>query len=297
MSLADIFDEVIENMEKNDLRSLIVGLCEARADDEDMDARDEKKFLSIIGYLLGSADYKTRAAIAGEIRDMSGLPSELYLYFACDDIQIAQLFLQPEFELSLDNMLHIAKHTSSDHRLALVAREDLPPEVVQEIMRNNEPNVIRALNQNEKSAVFYEYDDTIDDDGAMGLLIEDEDEQPDVEKDNPLNAMTIMFCDKSRFVDIIELLAKAGELPKETVKDLFGNKEVEPISLLCKGLGMSEEAFSSLAQFRCRRLGQLERLAETAVENYPDIDDDYAQSMVVDLQGQAARMVKARANF
>lgn len=296
MSLADIFHNTIENMEEKDLRSLIVGLCETRAGFEALSESDENKFLTIIGFLLGTADYKTRAAIAGIIRDVEGLPSKLYLYFACDDVQIAQLFLQPEFHLSTDDMLHIVQNTTTQHRLALVEREDLPPEVIQEIMRKNEVNVIRRMNENETAAVFYEYDDSLGDDDSMNLVAE-EDEADEVEAENPLDVMTKLFCEKSRFVDVIELLAKAGQLPKETVKNLFGNKEAEPISILCKALDMGEEAFAMLAQFRCRRLGQLERLAETAIVAYGEIEEDYAKSMLVDLQGQAARMVKARASI
>lgn len=296
MSLAQIFDDTISSMENDNLHSLIVGLCQKRSSHGSLEDLDEKKFLKITSFLLGTIAYNIRAAIAGEIRELEGLPSELYLYFACDDVPIAKLFIQPEFSLTSDDMLHIIKNTTVEHRLLLVEREDLPPEVVQEIMRMNEANVIRVMNKNESTAIFYEYDDSLGDDGSMSLVVE-EDDQADVEKENPLDVMTMMFCEKSRFVDIIELLAKAGELSKETVKDLFGKKEVEPISILCKGLGMGEEAFATLAQFRCRRLGQLERLAENAMEAYPQIDDEYAQSMLVDLKGQAARLVKARATI
>ena len=293
MSLVDIFDDTISNLENEGLLSLVVGLCEKRRDHGALDDKDEEKFLSIIRLLLGTAAYNYREAIAGKIREMEGLPSELYLYFACDDLPIAKLFIEQEFSLSSDDMIHIVKNTTMDHRLLLVEREDLPPEVVQEIMRTNEANVIRVMNQHETNAVFYEYDDSLGDDGSMrGTYDEDEDDE---DKENPLDAMIKMFCEKSRFVDIIELLAKTGELPKETVKDLFGNKDVEPISILCKSLGMGEEAYAMLAQFRCRRLGQLERLAETAVEAYPAIDVEYAKTMLVDLQGQAARLVKSRA--
>lgn len=296
MSLAQIFDDTISSMENDNLHSLIVGLCQMRSTHGVLEDFDEQKFLKIVSFLLGTIPYNIRASVAGEIREIEGLPSQLYLYFACDDVPIAKLFIQPEFSLTNDDMLHIVKNTTVEHRLLLVEREDLPPEVVQEIMRMNEANVIRVMNKNETTAIFYEYDDSLGDDGSMSLAIE-EDEQGDQTNENPLDLMTMMFCEKSRYVDIIELLAKAGELSKETVKDLFAKKEVEPISILCKGLGMGDEAFASLAQFRCRRLGQLERLAENAMEAYTQIDVDYAQSMLIDLKGQAARLVKARASI
>lgn len=295
MSLAEIFEDTIENLEEQNLHGLIVGLCESRSNNGPVEEPDEKKFLNIIAFLLGIAGYSVRASVAGHIREMTNLPSELYLYFACDDVQIAQLFLQPEFSLSAEDMMHIVKNTTIEHRMALVEREDLPPEVVQEIMRMNEVKVIRAMNQNETTALFFEYDDSLGDDGSMSMeYYLDAEGQDGAEKENPLDVMTKMFCEKSRFVDVIELIAKAGEVPKGTVKDLFGNKDVAPISILCKGIGMGEEAYATLVKFRCRRLGQLERLAETAIEKYADIEDEFAMSMLIDLQGQAARMVKAR---
>lgn len=294
MSLAHIFEDTIENMEEENLHSLIIGLCESGSERSIAGSADERKFLKIIALLLGFAGYSIRASVGEHVREMKGLPGELYLYFACDDIKIARLFLQPEFPLSNDDMMHIVKNTTTEHRLALVEREDLPPEVVQEIMRLNEVHVVRAMNQNETAAIFYEYDDSFGDDSGMGIGADIGDFQQNVSaKENPLDVMTKLFSEKSRFVDMIELLAKSGKLPKGTVKDLFGKKDVEPISILCKGLGMSEEAFAALAKFRCRRLGQLERLAENAVLAYPEIEEEYAKAMLVDLQGQAARMVKA----
>ncbi len=292
MSLTEIFDETIEEMEEENLFSLMSGLCEKAERYGIKESNDEKRFLDIIRILLNFASLAVRVQIAKEVLEYKGLPEELYLYFACDEIVIARDFLQPDYLLSDEALLHIAKNTSTDHRMLLVERSELPPDVVQEVMRANETPVIRLMNQNEDVAIFYEYDDYGKDEDKD---IWDNDEETQTERENPLDEMMILYADKARFNDVIELLAKTGKLPKETVKNVFSNKDSEPISLLCKSLGMGIEAFEVLIKFRCRRLGQLERLAETSVASYPDIDDEYAKAMLIDLQGQAARLVKARA--
>ncbi|MBA4783403.1 MAG: hypothetical protein H2045_09325 [Rhizobiales bacterium] len=298
MSLAKIFEEALESMEVQNLHALIVGLCSKAVKHRIIGHADEAKFVKIIGLLLGLADYRVRANAAEQLADTKGLPPEIYLYFACDDITIAGMFLEPGSVLPPASQVHIAKYTTTEHRLMLVARKDLSPEAVQEIMRTNDVRVIRAMNENETAALFYEYDDSPPGelDNRLQSIIDDLSggESKPSAKENPLDTMIKLFCEKSRFVDIIEVLAKNGQLPKETVKGLFANKDSEPISILCKGLGVSEEAYGALAKFRCRRLGQLERLADTAREQYPGIDGDYAKAMLIELQGSAVRMVRAK---
>lgn len=195
MSLAEIFEETMEDLEEVTLQTLIVGLCEKGRYYAISGSPDEKRFLKIVSLLLGMADYRTRAGAAEHICEIKGLPGEIYLYFASDDIMIARLFLEPSFPLSTDDMLHIVRHTTTAHRLELVKRHDLPPEVVQAVMLTNEVNVIRAMNENEENAVFYEYDDSLPvDDRARGALDGYDDGQGEkAVKENPLSAMLQLY--------------------------------------------------------------------------------------------------------
>ena len=100
------------------------------------------------------------------------------------------------------------------------------------------------------------------------------------------------YVGNSRFADIIELLAKHGDTSKEMVKSMFSRKEAEPISIYCRGIGVGTEAFGELIKFRCRRLGQMERLAENAIAAYEEISHDYAQSMLIELKEQAPQIAR-----
>lgn len=293
MAIADFFEAVVEGMEEQTLSAFLVALIQSGSSDDLETDADQRRYVAIIQYLLGFADFAARNEAAEIALNKKGLPQDIYLFFACDNIQIATPFLAPMFEFSEEDLLHVAKYCSREHRVEMLAREDLTPNIRQEILRHNEVDVIRAMNETEERAIFFEYDDSLivaDDNAALegyGLEVDDE-----LEIENPLDLMLKAFVENSRFADIIELLAKHGDTSKEMVKSMFSRKEAEPISIYCRGIGVGTEAFTALAKFRCRRLGQMERLAETAVEAYEEISHDYAQAMLVDLKEQAPQLAR-----
>lgn len=292
MSLVELFDEATKSMEKQNLPALVIALLDQADKNEIIGSPDEHRFLKIISLLLGQASEPMRAKIANHVKDLSNLPSDIYLYFACDIIEIAEPFLSKDFNLPPKDLMHLINYGSTDHRLALVSRDDLTPEMTHEILRLNEVNVIRKMNENEATAVFFEYTDNFVKDGD-DILVTELDDEVDTETDNPLDLALKMYSQKARYSDVIELLAGQAELPRDTVKGLFSKKEPEPISILCKGLGISNDAFAELARFRSRRLGQLERLADHVRDAYPDIDETYAQTMLTDLQSQAVNLARS----
>ena len=292
MAIADLFEAVVEGMEEQTLSAFLVALIESGTSDDLESDGDKRRYVAIVRYLLGIADFVSRKDAAEAALNTQGLPSDIYLFFACDNIQIAEVFLEPAFHLSEDDLLHIVKYCSREHRLGLLAREDLTPTLRQEILRHNEVDVIRAMNEHEERAIFFEYDDNVVVAGVDDLEGYDFDVDDELEIENPLDLMIKSFVANSRFADIIELLAKHGDTSKEMVKSMFSRQEVEPISIYCRGIGVGTEAFSELARFRCRRLGQMERLAETAVAAYEEIGHDYAQAMLVDLKAQAPQIAR-----
>ena len=292
MAIADLFEAVVEGMEEQTLSAFLVALIESgTSDDLDSDG-DKRRYVAIVRYLLGIADFVSRKDAAEAALNTQGLPSDIYLFFACDNIQIAEVFLEPTFHLGEDDLLHIVKYCSREHRLGLLAREDLTPTLRQEILRHNEVDVIRAMNEHEERAIFFEYDDNVVVAGIDDLEGYDFDVDDELEIENPLDLMIKSFVANSRFADIIELLAKHGDTSKEMVKSMFSRKEAEPISIYCRGIGVGTEAFGELVRFRCRRLGQMERLAENAVAAYEEISHDYAQAMLVDLKEQAPQIAR-----
>lgn len=297
MSLTDIFDATIESLREPDMASLICTLCQKAQEKQILKSPDEGRFLKVVSFLLGTTDYDIRKKVSEQLLHMAGLPSDVYLYFACDDIAIAKPFLEPDFALSSSDLLHIARYGTTDHRMILVTRRDLNAEIVREIMKHDESVVIRELTRQNEAAVFFEYDDTLsaDKEDEADMLLEgyDADFQQDLNIENPLDIMIRSYAEKSRFADIIELLARQSGLPKEMVKTMFSKKDVEQVSILCRGLGIGEDAFGELARFRCRRLGQLERLGEQATEAYGKIDIAYAEAMLNDLQGHTAQFARS----
>ena len=295
MAIIDLFEAVVESMEEQTLSAFLVALIKSgTSEDLETDA-DRSRYMAIVRHLLGIADFIARKDAAEAALNTKGLPSDIYLYFACDNIQIASVFLAATFELSENDLLHIAKYCSRDHRLEMLAREDLTPNIRQEIMRHNEVDVIRAMNETEEQAIFFEYDDSlvVDDKDTLleGYGFEvDVDDELDIE--NPLDLMIKAYVENSRFADIIELSAKHGDTLKEMMKSMFSRKEAEPISIYCRGIGVGAEAFCELARFRCRRLGQMERLAENAIEAYEEISHEYAQAMLADLKQQAPQIAR-----
>ena len=293
MAIIDLFEAVVEGMEEQTLSAFLVGLIKSGTSDDLETDSDKRRYIAIVRYLLGVADFITRKDAAEVSLNIKGLPSDIYLYFACDNIQIAEMFLAPSFDLSEDDLLHIIKYCSREHRLGLLAREDLTPNLRQEILRHNEVDVIRAMNENEERAIFFEYDDNLVIDNKEPLLDGyGFDVGEELEIENPLDLMIKAYVGNSRFADIIELLAKHGDTSKEIVKNMFGRKEAEPISIYCRGIGVGTEAFSVLAKFRCRRLGQMDRLAENAVAAYEEISYEYAQAMLVDLKQQSPQLAR-----
>lgn len=295
MAIADLFEAVVGGMEEETLSAFLVELLKSgTSDDLETDA-DQRRYMAIVRYLLGIADFTSRKEAAEVALNLKGMPSDVYLYFACDNMQIASVFLAPTFELSESDLLHIAKYCSKEHRLELIAREDLTPTIRQEILRHNEVDVIRAMNENEERAIFFEYDDTLvidKSDPAFESYGFDFGVDDELEIENPLDLMIKAFVENSRFADIIELLAKQGNTSKEMVKSMFALKDAEPISIYCRGIGVGSEAFDALARFRSRRLGQMERLAENAIAAYDEISHEYAQAMLIDLKEQAPQIAR-----
>ena len=292
MAIADLFETVVEGMEEQTLSAFLVALVKSgKSNDLETDG-DKRRYVAIVRYLLGVADFVARKDAAEAAINTQGLPSDIYLFFACDNIQIAQVFLEPDFPLSEGDLLHIVKYCSRDHRLGLLARDDLTPNLRQEILRHNEVDVIRQMNENEERAIFFEYDDNLVVEGVSDLDGYGFDVDNELEIENPLDLMIKAYVGNSRFADIIELLAKHGETSKEMVKSMFSRKEVEPISIYCRGIGVGTEAFGELVKFRCRRLGQMERLAENAVVAYEEISHEYAQAMLVELKEQAPQIAR-----
>lgn len=293
MAIVDLFEAVVEGMEEQTLSAFLDALVKSGTSDDLETAADGRRYVAIVRYLLGIADYMSRKSAAEVALNTKGLPSDIYLFFACDNIDIASVFLAPTFDLSEDDLIHIAKYCSREHRLEMLAREDLTPHIRQEIMRHNEVAVIRAMNETEERAIFFEYDDSLVVDNnslvldGYGLEMDEE-----LEIENPLDLMLKSYVENSRFADIIELLAKHGDLSKEMMKGMFSRKEAEPISIYCRGIGVGTEAFAALARFRCRRLGQMERLAENAIEAYEEISHDYAGAMLADLKQQAPQIAR-----
>ena len=292
MAIADLFEAVVEGMEEQTLSAFLVALIKSGTSDHLETDGDKRRYVAILRYLLGVADFVARKDAAEAAINTQGLPSDIYLFFACDNIQIAQVFLEPAFSLSEDDLLHIVKYCSRDHRLGLLARDDLTPNLRQEILRHNEVDVIRQMNENEERAIFFEYDDNLVVEGIADLDGYDFDVDNELEIENPLDLMIKAYVGNSRFADIIELLAKHGDTSKEMVKSMFARKEAEPISIYCRGIGVGTEAFGELVKFRCRRLGQMERLAENAVAAYEEISHDYAQAMLVQLKEQAPQIAR-----
>jgi len=292
VAIADLFEAVVEGMEEQTLAAFLIALIKSGASDDLETDGDQRVYIAIVRHLLGIADFVARKGAAEAALNTKGLPSDVYLFFACDNMQIAQAFLEPTFYLCEEDLVHIAKYCSREHRLALLARDGLSPNLLQEILRHNEVDVIRTMNEDEERAIFFEYDDNLVVEDVGGLDGYDFDVDDELEIENPLDLMIKAYVANSRFADIIELLARQGDTSKEMVKSMFSRKEVEPISIYCRGIGVGTEAFGELAKFRCRRLGQMERLAETAIAAYEEISHDYAQAMLMDLKEQSPQLAR-----
>ncbi|MEO1067107.1 MAG: DUF2336 domain-containing protein [Pseudomonadota bacterium] len=298
MSFAKILDGAIERLEDESLASLIIAVCQSATEHGLDDGETEKRFIKVMGFLLGIASDDIRKDVGQVIEEMHYLPNDVKLMFACDDIEIAAPFLAPGCVLSTENYIHIAKEATKAHRLLLAEHTDLKPEVVHELLRHGEVDVVHAVTRNEQIAVFYEYDDSFEEKENefdfffdAGVAGGEDDLQKHVT--NALDAVLVNMAQSSRLADLIEAISKNAQLPKQTVKSLFSKREAEPFSILCKGLGIGEDAFKTIAQFRCRRLGQLERLADQVSEAYGEIDKEYADAMVSDLQRQSGFQSRA----
>lgn len=287
MALSGLIDSAIESLTNGntdaDLSGLLVELCRAAQDETLDNPAERKKFVAVVSYLLGIADWNTRFSAGEQIIGMANLPSEVFLFYACDKFSIAKTFLQDDVDFSDEDLLHVVRTATIEHRMAVAERSDLTPTVVRELMRQGGLPVIRKLAENEDSAIFYEYDDT----GELGdgeLEFGSDLANSEDGKQTILDQIVIGYAEKRRYADLIEALAKGSSVPKAIVKDMFQDTDHKPFLMFCKGIGIGDDAFASVSRFRVRRLGQLDRIAEQSVEEYQQLERQNAEAMVEKLQ-------------
>ena len=104
-----------------------------------------------------------------------------------------------------------------------------------------------------------------------------------------LSDALIHLADGDRGPDITHFLAAITEMDEAVVSNAFYQASDEPITILCKSLDVTVDAFTTLIRLRCNKLKQPLSEAGRCIARYKDIDVASAQ--------RAMRFVQMRKNL
>ncbi|USG59847.1 DUF2336 domain-containing protein [Sneathiella marina] len=114
----------------------------------------EKKLMAeIICQITGDVEKSIRSHFAKRLSLKSDVPAELMIFLANDDIEVALPILRDSGLLSEPDLLKIVKHRSTQHQLAVAARDNISPNVCQAIYEIGKSDVTVKLLENQTAQI------------------------------------------------------------------------------------------------------------------------------------------------
>jgi uncharacterized protein (DUF2336 family) len=98
--------------------------------------------------ILIESDVSARELCARRLRDMSQAPKRLLRYLALDAPHVAQIILSDNKAFDDADLIHVAQHGGSQHRISVAVRRDLGPAVSTAIAESGDTVAMKMLLEN-----------------------------------------------------------------------------------------------------------------------------------------------------
>lgn len=115
---------------------------------EILNAQERALMLDILEKLLGEVARDVRHRLAVKLADAPGVPRELAVLLANDEIDIATPILMQSAALQDIDLIEVIRNRSRQHVLAVAMRRDLSTQVSDALVETGDKDVIRALLEN-----------------------------------------------------------------------------------------------------------------------------------------------------
>ena len=134
------------NASRGELFAVMGDLFHAK--NEILNAQERALMLDILEKLLSDVAREVRHRLALKLSDAPGVPRELAVLLANDEIDIATPILMQSHALQDIDLIEIVRNRSRQHVLAVAMRRDLSTQVSDSLVETGDKDVIRALLEN-----------------------------------------------------------------------------------------------------------------------------------------------------
>lgn len=118
-----------------------------------LSAQERALILDILEKLIGDVARDVRRKLALKLADAPGLPRELAVLLANDEIDVATPILMRSNALQDVDLIEIIRHRSRQHILAVAMRRDVTSPVSDALVETGDRDVIRALLENQDANI------------------------------------------------------------------------------------------------------------------------------------------------
>jgi uncharacterized protein (DUF2336 family) len=116
-------------------------------------AQERALMLDILEKLIGDVARDVRRKLSLRLADAPGLPRELAVLLANDEIEVATPILMRSAALQDVDLIEIIRHRSRQHILAVAMRRDITSTVSEALVETGDRDVIRALLENQDANI------------------------------------------------------------------------------------------------------------------------------------------------
>lgn len=116
-------------------------------------AQERALMLDILEKLIGDVARDVRRKLALKLADAPGVPRELALLLANDEIEVATPILMRSTALQDVDLVEIIRHRSRQHILAVAMRRDVTSTVSEALVETGDRDIIRTLLENQDASI------------------------------------------------------------------------------------------------------------------------------------------------
>lgn len=115
--------------------------------------RERTLMFDIMHKMVRDAELSLRRIIGQQLANVPGMPRELALFLANDDIEVAYPILSDHDILQDEDLIEIIQNRTMEHRLAVAIRGTVSEKVTDELVESGEESVITTLMNNSGSRI------------------------------------------------------------------------------------------------------------------------------------------------
>ena len=118
-----------------------------------LSAQERAMMIDILEKLIGEVARSVRRRLALKLADAPGLPRELAVMLANEEIDVASPILMRNRALQDIDLIEVIRHRSLQHTLAIAMRRDLSTTVADALVETGHRDVIRTLLENQNAQI------------------------------------------------------------------------------------------------------------------------------------------------